>query len=99
MERLRNGNSPFEDYWNERARTLLPGAARNLLHDARTVLAAGGLTGRRYADLDALLQQLLLLDRVRVNEGDVARVQNGTRSWGLTSALPALGLQWIQEQA
>ena len=34
MERLRNGNPTFQDYWNERVRTLLPGAARNLLHDA-----------------------------------------------------------------
>ena len=45
LERLRDGSPPFLDYWHERARTLLPGAARTLLHDARTVLAAGGLTG------------------------------------------------------
>ena len=64
-----------------------------------TVLAAGGLAGRCYADLDALLQQFLLLNRLRGNEGDVARVRNGTRSWRLTPALLALGLQWIQERA
>ena len=94
MKRLRKGNPPFQDYWNKRAMTLLPGAARKLLHDARTVLAAGGLTRRRYTESDTLLQQLILLDRLRGNGGEVARVQNGSRSWGLAPALFALGLQW-----
>ena len=38
LERLRGGIPPFRDYCNERARTLLPHLARNLLHDANTVL-------------------------------------------------------------
>ena len=42
LESLRDGTPPFQGYWNERARTLLPGAARTLLHEARTVLAASG---------------------------------------------------------
>ena len=57
------------------------------------------MTGRRYVDLDTLLQQLLLLQRLQSNQVDAARVQNGTRLWGLTPALFALGLQWIQNQA
>ena len=86
-------------YWNERAQYLLHASARNLLNDARTVLEASGQTRKRYADLDVLLQQLLLLERLQVPEVDAMRIRNGTQSWGLTPALLALGQQWIQEEA
>ena len=56
-------------------------------------------TDRGTVDLETLLQQLLLLQRLQCNEVDAARVQNGTRTWNLPPALSALGLQWIQDQA
>ena len=57
-----------------------------------------GLTGRRYTEQEELVDELLHLDRLRVEALDPTAVQNGSRSWSLPPRLIELGQPGIREE-